>query len=71
VPSGTLIAAAVAARLLLDSTTRQATRAAANPAKWKCATVSDSTVRLKPNSSYDERSATSARAAIAGVTSAV
>jgi hypothetical protein len=46
---------------VVDPTTRNATRAAANPAKWKCATVSDRTVRLNPNSLYDERSATSQR----------
>ena len=63
-PSGTLTAAR-------PSADRKAISAAAKPAKWKWATVSDSTVRLKPNNSYDERSATSASAAIDGVASAV
>jgi hypothetical protein len=71
VPSGTLTAAPADALPGSAPATRNATSAAANPAKWKCATVNERTTSSKPNNSYPARSATSALAAITGVPSAV
>ena len=59
-PSGTLSAAKRPAGAADVRQTSPATSAAANPAKWKCGTVSARIGRLKPKSSCPERSATSA-----------
>ena len=64
-------AAADASRPGAAWATRPETSAAANPAKWKWATVRASTGSSKPISSYPARSATSDSPATAGVTSAV
>ena len=70
-PTGTLSAASDPARPGTPTATSPDTSAAANPAKWKCATVNDNTVSEYPNSSQPPRSATSASPATDGVTSAV